>query len=166
MQVSQVELLYDYSEWATARILAQAAHLSHAQWTQASQPGYGSLRATLLHTLDTEWSWRMLCQFGQLTPALEEADFPTVEALAERWAQDRAEMRAYLASLTDTDLQDVIRYSVEGVPRERVLWPVMLHISNHSTQHRSEAAALLTGFGHSPGDLDLMDFIRERSEVG
>jgi uncharacterized damage-inducible protein DinB len=33
-----------------------------------------------------------------------------------------------------------------------------LHVANHSTQHRSEAAAMMTVFGHSPGYLDLMGY--------
>lgn len=35
----------------------------------------------------------------------------------------------------------------------------MIHPVNHATQHRSEAAAVLTQFGYSPGDLDLLLFI-------
>jgi uncharacterized damage-inducible protein DinB len=37
----------------------------------------------------------------------------------------------------------------------------MAHLVNHGTQHRTEAAALLTDFGHSPGDIDLIYFLDE-----
>lgn len=33
----------------------------------------------------------------------------------------------------------------------------------YGTQHRSEAAAILTGYGCSPGDLDFTLFLNERT---
>jgi len=41
------------------------------------------------------------------------------------------------------------------------LWHCLWHVVNHGTQHRSEAAALLTRFNQSPGDLDFTVFMNE-----
>ena len=57
-------------------------------------------------------------------------------------------MRAWLAKLDDADM---------GVPAAggRPLWQCLAHVVNHGTQHRSEAAMMLTHWGQSPGELDL-----------
>ncbi len=38
----------------------------------------------------------------------------------------------------------------------------MAHLVNHGTQHHTEAVAILTDLGHSPGDIDLIVFLNER----
>lgn len=71
-------------------------------------------------------------------------------------------MRSYLAGLTDEDLSSIIKYSrTEGTWIETPLWQILLHVINHGTQSRSEAAIILSQLGHSPGDLDYMIFLRE-----
>jgi uncharacterized damage-inducible protein DinB len=43
-----------------------------------------------------------------------------------------------------------------------VLWQILYSSVDHATQHRSEAAALLTGYDQSPGDIDFTLFLLER----
>jgi len=138
------------------------------------------LRATLVHTLDAQYAWRGSFQnyFVALDASkgnlqhtdaplwdldeLTEADLPTLDALTERWKLEEQEMRAYLGGLTDQDLNGLVRYKIpEGFVRERVLWHCLLHLANHGTQHRGEAAMLLTSYGQSPGDLDFTMFLNE-----
>ena len=65
--------------------------------------------------------------------------------------------------LTDEKLNLVVHYkNTKGVPQKQVLWKMMAHVVNHGTQHRSEAAALLTDFGCSPGDVDMIYFLDEK----
>jgi len=157
--------LYDYNYWATRRILAASEHVSQEQFLIPTTHSFGSLRGTLVHTLDSECAWRMLCQHQTLAyfRAMEEDAFPTVDVVAQRWGEEEHAMREYLAHLTDDDLTEYIRYTTpEGDKRERVMWHCLLHVVNHGTQHRSEAAAILTEYGHSPGDLDFTAFLNEQ----
>ncbi len=177
MHTHEIQLFYEYNYWADRRILSACHKVSRAQFVAPPGPGtgWGSLRATLVHTLDSEWSWRRSFQKhfvpldqqkGAGEPSLwdaqelTEADLPSLEALQERWQAEEGEMRAYLAGLSDEDLDGLVRYRIpEGIVRERVLWHCLLHVVNHGTQHRSEAAVLLTSYGQSPGGLDFTWFL-------
>jgi uncharacterized damage-inducible protein DinB len=123
---------------------------------------YGSLRGTLTHILTAEWIWRTRCQEGRSpTTLLDPLAFPGVDALASRWSAEEAAMRLYLASLTSADLARTVHYqSTKGQPFHNTLWHLLVHVVNHATQHRSEAAMTLTALGHSPGDLDLIVYFR------
>jgi uncharacterized damage-inducible protein DinB len=163
MRVPDMLTIYEYNYWANDRILAAAAHISPEQWSAPSSFPYGSLHNTLLHMLDTEFGWRMLCQYNQLTPDFSAAEFPTLDVIKRRWDEEETAMRAYLAAIDDDNLTGLIHYTTDsGEKRERVLWHCLLHVANHGTQHRSEAAALLTENGSSPGDLDFTVFLNEQ----
>lgn len=159
--VADLRLLYGYTYWATARILERAARVSAEQFIAPAPVPWRSLRGTLVHTLDVEASWRAIWQGRPEVwdaPALPDEDFPTAAALAARWREDEGRMRAYLAGLCDDDLARAVDLPSGPVP----LWPLLVHVVNHGMQHRSEAAMLLTEYGHSPGDLDLAFFARGR----
>jgi uncharacterized damage-inducible protein DinB len=43
----------------------------------------------------------------------------------------------------------------------RLRWHLLYHVFSHGIQHRSEAAAMLTDYGQSPGNIDFTIFLSE-----
>lgn len=177
MRIDEIRLLYDYNDWADDRLLAACARLSPEQYTAPApfEIGRGGLRTTMVHLLDNLWQWRITLQGFYKEPLADEAAydatelhedaFPTLAALQDRWEVERREMRAYLGTLTEETLNGTIRYVIPGAVREYVVWQVLVDATYHAAQHRSEAAVLLTLYGRSPGDYDMMMFIRERASA-
>ena len=162
MNIQGICTLFDYNYWANHRILTASAEVSHSQFDAPAGFPHGGLHSTLLHIMNTEWTWRMFLQHGdEDAPDFETADFPTLEALQERWANEEQAMRFYLMSLRDEDLVTHRYYTVQDELCDRLVWHCLFHVVNHGTQHRGEAAALLTEYGHSPGDLDFVLFIHQ-----
>jgi len=165
MKIDEIKLLYDYNDWADARILAACAKVTSEQYAASNPYGHGSLRATMIHIMDNIWQQRITLQGYYKEPLANEAAydatelhedaFPTFDMLQERWMIERQEMRAYLDALTEETLNSTIRYVIPGAIRERVVWHILVDLIFHATQHRSEAAMLLTSYGQSPGDFDL-----------
>ncbi len=164
MNISDIQLLYDYNCWANQLMLTTAAELLPEQLSQPTGFSWGDLRGTLIHILDAENMWRNLCHHNHLLThrLTEKQPFPTVESIATYWKTEEDAMRAYLNSLNDSDMENIVRYEVDGNLRERVLWHCLVHVVNHGTQHRSECAAMLTNFGHSPGGIDMTLFLNNR----
>ena len=162
MDIAAIHSLFDYNYWVNQRILETAAGLSPEQFTAPGPVSHGSLRDTLYHTMGAEWAWRLRCQGSSPQKMLSLDDFPDLESLKRRWDEEEDAMRAYLSGLADDDLVSTVKYTnPQGEQFERPLWQILLHVINHGTQSRSEAAVLLTQFGHSPGDLDYMIFLRD-----
>ena len=166
MNIRDLHLLFDYNYWANKKILTLSAGVSLEQFNAPASFPYGGLRGTLIHILDAEWGWRMYFENDNWNaPDLNEADFPTLASIQVRWEEEEGKMRAYLASLRDEDMETHRYYKTSaGEPRDRIFWHCLYHVVNHGTQHRGEAAALLTDFGRSPGDLDFTVFLNERNK--
>jgi len=166
MNIADILLIYEYNYWANEHLLNYCAALTDAQYTAPFDYSVGGVRDTLIHILDVELSWRRRMQGDPTDFDLTATDLPTLDALRERWAAEKMETFKWLNTLSDDDLDSMFRFAVDGgMYRERVLWHGLYHVVDHGTQHRSEVAELLSGYGHSPGDMYFMRFMRESGNV-
>lgn len=162
MNKQDITLLYKYNQWANAKILNAAAHVTSEQFLASASFPHGGLRGTLVHALFAEWIWRHRWEGTSPVVRLQPDDFPTFESLRARWEEEEKLLMAFVESVTDERLNSRFFYTTTtGTPRENILRHMMVHLVNHGTQHRAEAAALLTDFGHSPGDVDFVYFLNE-----
>jgi len=156
--LSDIQYLFAYDRWATRRILAVLPGVPDETWGATGIVGDRGLGAILVHQLGAHQRWRLGLggddeAVGRARPEL--APLPSPEALVAAWAAELGAMEAWLDTLDDAFLAR----EDEGVP----FWRMLAHLANHGTQHRSEAAVLLTAVGRSPGDLDMIFFAEEEA---
>ena len=163
MNKSEIQTLFDYNYWANGRLLQTASSLSDGLFQAPYNLSHGSLRGALVHILGAEIVWRRRCQEGISMSALPtEQEFPTLAFLQQRWNEEEQLMRAFLSSLTDQALSSTLKYSTtKGELQQNPLWQLLVHVVNHGTQFRSEAAVAETDYGHSPGNLDFIYYLRQ-----
>jgi uncharacterized damage-inducible protein DinB len=152
VQPDEIRFLFAYDRWATQRVLAVLGGLDESVWTRPNVVGERGLGGILVHHLGASQRWRIAFQSGgeDEGPAPEREPLPTVDELRRRWQAEWEAVDAWLPTLTE----GFIGYIFDGVP----VWQMLVHVVNHGTQHRAEAAALLTAEGRSPGEVDMADY--------
>ena len=155
MQADEIRFLWAYDRWATRRVLAAIDGLEPSVWTRPDVVGDRSLGAILVHQLGAAQRWRHAFQQTGESPSLEDEPLPTIEQLLDLWDVEWVALDAWLPTVSD----GYVAYVHDRTP----VWMMLVHVVNHGTQHRAEAAAILTTEGRSPGGLDLMDYVDEQA---
>ena len=155
MTVDEVRDLFAYDRWASERLLRALDGIDAATWSTSNVIDERGLGGVLVHMLGAYQRWRHgLAEDGE-TPRPERGPLPSPAELRATWEAEWPAMDAWLATLDDAWLAG----DDEGVP----IAGLLRHLVNQGTQHRSEAAALLTRAGRSPGDLDMIVWLEERA---
>ena len=155
MQVDAIRWLFAYDRWATRRVLDALDGLDAEVWSRPKVIGDRGMGGILVHQLGAAQRWRISLETqgeGE-EPEPELEPLLSVEELRARWEAEWDAVDAWLPTLT----QGFIEHVHEGV----AIWQMLAHVVNHGTQHRSEAAALLTAQRRSPGELDMINYAEE-----
>jgi uncharacterized damage-inducible protein DinB len=150
---------FDYSAWATQRLLDAVASLSPEELTRDFQTADKSVLGTLAHIFaaDRIWLSRAIAQPRTTFAEPEDRDLTLLQtewpALHQRW-------RVWIRDLNDADVAEMLvpYQDLRGNPHAKPLWQIVLHVVNHGTHHRGQVSGFLRAMGHKPPPLDLMEF--------
>jgi uncharacterized damage-inducible protein DinB len=154
MNTDEIQFLFAYDKWATRRLLAVAVGIDPEIWSRTNVVDERGLGGILVHQLGAQMRWRHTLQrLDTERPRPEKGPLPSPDELLALFEAEWTAYDEWGPQITE----EMLAHEVDGVP----IWQMLVHVVNHGTQHRSEAAALLTAEGRSPGDLDLIEYSDE-----
>ena len=161
MSAELIRGLYDYHRWANHTLFDVAARLGAEAVTRdmGKHWSFPTLKGTLAHVFGADWIWLSRWKGSSPTRLPGDADFASMSDLRQKWDALETEQRAFVDSLGDTDLARTVPYqSTGGTPYQVALGPLLQHVVNHATHHRSEIATMLTLINGSPPDTGINTF--------
>ena len=154
--VKDLQTLFDYSYWANEKIFDVVAKLTPEEFTEQVAGSFGSVRNTMVHMMSAEWGWLDRSGGAQRGPALVAANYPTVASLGDQWRKVEANMREFLATLKDSDLDQLREFSFGGPAYFMRRGDLLQHAAIHCIHHRGQVALLLRSLGYAPGNFDML----------
>ena len=156
-----LRLHLDYSRWASARLLDAVATLPESDLRRDFGTAHKSIIGTLAHVYrgDRIWLARVLGDDPQTLPEAAGEDLaalgPAMSAASDGWLD-------WVQALSDEDVMRALRYSdMKGNTWTTPLYQIVLHVVNHGTHHRGQAAGFLRALGQAPPPLDLIAYYRQ-----
>jgi uncharacterized damage-inducible protein DinB len=154
MAVAMIRELYDYHRWANRRLFDLAVGLGDAVTRDmGSHWSFPTLKGMFAHIYGADDVWLTRWKGSSPGRLLGDADFPTVADLRARWDALEALQRAFVDGLGEADLvRPVVYKNTSGQEFRVALGPLLQHVVNHATHHRSEVATMITLISGSPPD--------------
>jgi uncharacterized damage-inducible protein DinB len=151
----------DFSTWAAERMLTVISKLTPEELTQDFKTADKSILGTLVHCYRAERIWLTRLQNQKADFRVEGDD--TLAALQKNWPTLRSAWSDWARALTDESAAAEFNYAdLKGNPWSQPTWTAVLQVVNHSTHHRGQAIGFLRTLGHTPPNVDLITFSRER----
>lgn len=156
MRPDEIRYLFAYDRWATEKVLDVLDDIPDAVWSSSDVVGERGLGSILVHQLGAAQRWRHGIQGTGEEPVPEDEPLLTIDGLQTRWQAEWEAVDGWVPTIS----QELLDHVHEGI----AVWQMLAHVINHGTQHRSEAAALLTGTGRSPGEIDMIFYAEGLAE--
>ena len=154
MAIDLIRGLYDYHRWANRRLLEVAVGMGEAVTRDmGAHWSVPTVKAMFAHLYGADAIW--LRRWTGTSPGrlAGDADFPTLGDLRTRWDALEVEQKAFVEGLAEADLARPVTYAnTEGTRFTVALGPLLQHVVNHATHHRSEIATMITLISGSPPD--------------
>ena len=153
-----------YTAWASRRLVHAIENLSAFHLTHDFGTSDRTIIGTLVHSFAADRVWLARVKGETITSFVSDADYQ-LNVLQNDWPALYDKWNQWAAGLTDETASAVISYhDMKGKPYESPVGEIVFHLVNHGTHHRGQVAGFLRSLGHTPPQLDLIRYYRERGK--
>ncbi|MEJ2734201.1 MAG: DinB family protein [Anaerolineae bacterium] len=143
-----------FRHWQSVRrgLIEALDKINDEQLQFVPRAGLWSLGKVACHIADAEDGWFRYVATGELDawPEFEAEDYPTVESVKRVLAEVHGRTEAYLATLDDADLEQIIAAPWGNkLPLRWIVW----HVLEHEISHRGEIYLMLGLMGMEAPDV-------------
>lgn len=158
-----IHRLYEHRDWVSGKLLAAAARLTDDELRRQFPIGHGSVWKTLLHLYGADYVWleALLGDDDPLLPGDLPAKLPgnqqaagavqSLDELAGKWSVLNGRWQAYLAELSDDDLDEMIAKKSTSSGQGNVFGTrvadVLLHVCTHAQYTSAQLVNMLRHLG-------------------
>jgi len=166
MDLTDINHLLKYTEWANELAMDAANKLSEENLRRDVGVSHKSIFETLLHMAGAEWIW--LERWNGRSPAKAEAwsqwtaqSCADISDLRDRWGKVVDRRWQYVAELDEAKLSSDLAFRLlSGDPSSMRLVHQMQHVVNHATMHRGQVVGMIRQLGIDPPSTDLLFYLR------
>ena len=154
MTMELIRGLYDYHRWANRRLFEVAANLGDPVTRDMGKHwSVPTVKGMFAHIYGADFIWLSRWKGSSPGRLPGDADFATLADLRARWDDLETEQRAFVHGLAEADLARPVTYkNTRGDQFSAPLGPLLQHVANHATHHRSELATMVTLISGPPPD--------------
>jgi uncharacterized damage-inducible protein DinB len=141
--------------------------LTDEQFIQEVDYSRGSIRNHVVHMMSATRRWIKRIQGAAIPAHLPFEDFQTREAAKAKWDELRAEMLVYIDNLDQVQLDELVHWEIEvrELSYDNLCWELLLHVANHTTDHRAQILAMLDHhFGVMTVEQDMILYLAESNQ--
>jgi uncharacterized damage-inducible protein DinB len=149
-----------YTSWASARMVDAASRLSSEELTRDFKHATAHVLGTLAHVYAADRAWLRRIEGAPPAPLIDPDEDIQLATLELEWPALLGRWQAWVDALQDPAASASYK-DFQGNPHITPYWQIVLHVVNHGTHHRGQAAAMLRAMGHAPPPLDLIRYYRE-----
>ncbi len=150
--------LFRHHLWANLRLFESCAGLADEQLQASLHGGYGAIRDTLQHIVNSERSYYSRISTGR--PYRRPEDAPPM-SVAEMMETVRATGAGLIELAPKVEAGETVEIDWDGELRQTPKAILLTQVINHATEHRAQVMATMTQLGIEPPDLQAWPYFDE-----
>lgn len=156
-----LQTIWSYNGWALEQIINSLQDFSEEEFLKDLGDGCGSVRDKLAHITAADEVWFQRIEKNPAPKFSPASEFISIEIWMNRARKVTQKYESIVNQLDFEKIQEKIIYkNLKGVEFSTPLLEILMHVANHATYHRGQAASLIRRLKGKPPVTDMIEYFR------